>query len=124
MAGTDPACADANGNYGLIQCGCGAPVIDATTKRCTNCCEIDDFFGVIMRIYNFLVTMIATPLAVVAISIGAILMMTSAGNPNLMSKGKGIFWMAIIGLVLVFGSYLIINFVLKTIGYAGSWDSL
>jgi len=68
------------------------------------------------KIYNFIVKDIATPLAVLAITIGGILMLISAGNPNLLSLGKKIMYAAIIGLVLVWCSYLIINFILTTIG--------
>ena len=44
-------------------------------------------------------------------------MMISAGNPNLMSLGKKIFYSAVIGLVLVYGSYVIIKFILDAVGY-------
>jgi hypothetical protein len=103
-------------NAAIVNCGNAADGSDA--------CTICNFFETLVNIYNFLVTDIATPLAVIAIIIGAIFMMASAGNPNLMSKGKTILYSAIIGLVLVFGSYLIINFVLTTIGYAQSWGTI
>ncbi len=73
----------------------------------------------LVRIYQFIVTWIATPLAVIAILIGGILWMISAGDPNLMGKGKEIMKWAIIGLVLVFCSYLIIDFILRAIGVSG-----
>jgi hypothetical protein len=87
-------------------------------------CEIGDFFSTLVYIYNFIVIYIATPLAVIALIIGGVLLMISAGNPNLATKGKQILWAAIIGLVLVFGSYLIIDFILCTaLGYC-SWKIL
>ena len=87
-----------------------------------NACTICSVFSTLMYIYNFIVLDIATPLAVISISIGGILMMISAGNPNLLGLGKKILYAAIIGLVLVFCSWLIINIILTTIGYnMGSW---
>ena len=105
---------ECSGQTGIVRCG-----------QDTSCpCEICDFFAMLVRIYDFIVKMIATPLAVIAIIIGAILMMISAGNPNLMSTGKKVLYSAIIGLVLVFCSYLIIDFILHALGYTGSWTSL
>ena len=122
-AGDDPACM-ANGNYGIVRCGCGTPVM--SNGVCTNCCDILDIFATLARIYDFIVKMIATPLAIIALTIGAIFMMVSAGNPNLMGTGKKILYAAIIGLALVWCSWLIIDFILKALGYvwAGSWFAL
>jgi len=85
-------------------------------------CEIGDFFAMLARIYNFLVWNIAGPLAILAITIGAVVLMTSAGNPAQAGTGKKILWAAIIGLVLVFLSWLIINTILEAIGYTGAWN--
>lgn len=79
-------------------------------------CDIDKFFEMLGKIYDFIVKDIATPLAVIAVAVGGILMMISAGNPNLMSIGKKVFWSAIIGLALVFCSYLIIKFIINAMG--------
>jgi hypothetical protein len=87
-------------------------------------CTICDFFKMLITIYNFIVWDIATPLATIALIIGGIFMMISAGNPGLFGTGRTILLAAIIGLALVFGSYIIIDFILHTIGYSGSWASL
>lgn len=121
-AGTDPACKGSDGKYGIVRCGCGAPVV--VNGDCTNCCGIGDFFVMLVDIYEFIVFYIATPLAVIALTIGGIFMMISVGNPKWLQAGKDIFWAAIIGLALVFGSYVIIDFVLKAIGFVGNWSNL
>jgi len=87
-------------------------------------CTINSFFQMLLNIYNFLTTMIATPLAIIALIVGGIFMMASAGNPSTFGKGKEIITWAIIGLFLVWGSYLIINLILTTIGYGGTWNVL
>ena len=86
------------------------------------CCTICSFFETLFRIYNFLVLDIATPLAIVGVTIGGVLILISAGNPKLMGTGKKFLYSAIIGLVLVFCSWLIINEILSALGYnMGSW---
>ncbi|MCX6724053.1 MAG: hypothetical protein NT155_02645 [Candidatus Staskawiczbacteria bacterium] len=99
---------------GLVPCG----------NPGQNACGLSDFFVMLARIYSFIVWYIATPLAVIALTLGGLFMMISAGNPNLMGLGKKILYAAIIGLALVFGSWLIIDFVLKAIGFTGSWSSV
>ncbi|MBI3631517.1 MAG: hypothetical protein HY219_01455 [Candidatus Staskawiczbacteria bacterium] len=89
-----------------------------------NPCIIEDFFIMLDRIFNFIVYFIATPLAILMLTIGGIMILISAGNPTLASKGKNILYLAIIGLALVFCSWLIINFILTTLGYQGAWNSL
>ncbi|MDO8486179.1 MAG: hypothetical protein Q7S77_00570, partial [Candidatus Staskawiczbacteria bacterium] len=92
---------------GLVPCGNpGQPA-----------CTIELFFEMLNRVFNFIVYFIATPLAILMLSIGGIMILISAGNPNLASKGKNILYIATIGLVLVFGAWLIINFILTTLGY-------
>ncbi|MCX6721478.1 MAG: hypothetical protein NT026_02675 [Candidatus Staskawiczbacteria bacterium] len=87
-------------------------------------CTINKFFEMLVKIYNFLVLDIATPLAIIALIVGAIFMLVSAGNPNLHGTGKKIIYAAIIGLALVFCSYLIINFILvDMLGFKGNWAS-
>jgi len=112
----------------VLATAAGNPTAGQAFVPCGNtgqaACTICDFFKMLMIIYNFIVWDIATPLAIIALAVGGILMMISAGNPNLMSKGKTIFWTAVIGLVLVFCSYLIIATILNIIGYTASWASL
>ena len=122
-AAKDPACAGPDGKYGIVTCGCGTPAMDADGK-CTNCCEIGDFFTMAADIYSFIVKYIATTLATIMIIVGAIFMLTSAGDPGRAGTGKNMIKFAIIGLVLVFGSWLIIDSLLKLMGYTQNWQSL
>ena len=95
-------------------------LVKADIVPCTDNCSLTDVTTMIGNIYTFIVTTIATPLAILAISIGGILMLISAGNPTMMSLGKKVFWSAIIGLVLAYASYLIVKFALDAIGYTGT----
>jgi len=82
-----------------------------------NPCGIGDFFGMLGRIYDFVVKSIAAPLAIIALVIGGIMILISGGNPGLATKGKQAIMFAIIGLVLAFGSYIIIKTLLSALGY-------
>ena len=99
---------------GLVPCGNpGQPA-----------CTINDFFIMLARIFNFIVWWVATPLAILMMTIGGIMIMISAGNPNLASKGKEALQWSAIGLALVFCSWLIVNFILTTLGFKGAWNVL
>ena len=96
---------------GLVPCGISCE------------CTITNFFVMLTNIYDFIVWWIAAPLAILALTIGGIFILISAGNPNLQGTGKKIVYAAIIGLVLVFCSWIIIDFILKAVGYAGNWSN-
>lgn len=85
---------------GLVNCGDDGP----------SSCDLNALKGILDTIYKTL-KKIAIPLATLAIMAGGIMMMISAGNPNLMSMGKITFWSGIIGLVLTLGAGAIINLV-------------
>lgn len=99
---------------GLVPCG--GPDEDP--------CEISHFFQMLYRIYDFLIKWIAFPLAVLGVTIGGVLILISAGSPNLLGLGKKILYSAIIGLVLVFCSWLIINTILCTALEFCNWNVL
>ena len=80
-------------------------------------CTLSDVLTLIDDIYTFIVNNIATPLAVIALIIGGVLLLISAGNPAMAGAGKKVLWAAIIGLALVFGAKAIIEFVKVLVGY-------
>ena len=92
---------------GLVKCG------NTVGDQCT----LSDVLTLIDDIYTFIVNNIATPLAVIALIIGGVLLLISAGNPALAGAGKKVLWAAIIGLALVFGAKAIIEFVKVLVGY-------
>ena len=100
---------------------CTTDASGATT--CTNPCTITDFFTMLSNVYSFIVLEIAAPLAIIAMIIGGIFMLVSGGSPGLMATGKKIVITSIIGLVLVFASYLIISFLLNLVGFTGNWSA-
>src|SRR3989344_298016 len=109
----------------IVPCGNGYPG-DSGFRACT----ISDFFTLISNVFSFIVWNVSTPLAGLIVVLGGILIMISGGpgssgpggipTPNLYNKGKSMVWWAIIAWLLVWGSYLIIKFVLVTIGFIGT----
>ncbi len=90
-------------NFGLIpECppaGCG-------------CHEF--FYGLIPNLFQFLI-FISIPIAVVVILYGGFRLLTSAGNDKWIAMGKDAIFAAVVGLVIVFGSYLIYNLIINLI---------
>lgn len=84
-------------------------------------CELGHLFVLILNVYDFLVWKIATPLAILGVVVGGLMLIVSAGDPRLTNLAKRILWGAIIGFVLVFGAWLIIFTLLTTIGYRWSF---
>jgi uncharacterized membrane protein len=84
---------------------------------CNTGCTLNDFFIMLGNIYRFIVNVIAAPLATLAILIGAFFMITSAGNPNRFARGKQILLLAVIGMLLAFGSSMLIKAFLGLLGY-------
>ena len=46
---------------------------------------------------------------------GGMYMLTSHGNPEMVKKGKEVLIWAIIGLIVIFGSYVLVNFIVTGI---------
>ena len=59
---------------------------------------------------------IATPLLVIALLVAGFFWLTSAGSEEKVSKGKSILFSAVIGFIIVFGAWLIVNTLLTTLG--------
>jgi hypothetical protein len=105
---------------GLVPCG-----ISVDAKGTLTCpCELGHFFIMVFRVFNFAVYVIALPLAGLFIVIGGVLFIISAGNPGLAQKGKNMALYSIIALFIIFGAWLIIDIVLKALGYVLPWNIL
>lgn len=90
---------------GLVPCGPG--IEDNPT------CEVCDLFTLIDNIIKFISIDVGPILALILIVIGAIVMMTSAGSEDRFKKGKEIITAALIGIFIIWGSWLIIDTVMK-----------
>ncbi len=58
-------------------------------------------------------------IALVMFIYGGITWLTSAGSPDKIKKGKDIFLWSVVGLIIIFSSYLMVDFVIKGLTAAG-----
>jgi len=92
-------------------------VPDCGATGCTWCNLMQMFSNIV----NFMLYIIF-PIAAAMIVIGGISIMTAAGSPAKISKGREIITAAIIGLIIALFSYLIIDTIIKII--ATGWNGI
>ena len=84
----------------------------AFTGQCRDVNELVDFF---IRSGKTMLGMIGM-LGLVAFIYGGILMVFSFGSADKVSQGKEVMIAAVIGIIIVFSAYIIVAFLLKTVG--------
>jgi len=94
----------------LVQCGITAD------DPCTFC----DFFVMINRIVQFVMTRIVPVIAVLMLVIGGVMFFFAGANPNALQTAKGIITSVVIGLVIIFCAWVIVNTVITKIGIVES----
>ncbi len=77
--------------------------------------ELDDFMRIAINVSNLILRFVGS-LALLMFIYGGFTFLLSGGSSDKVSKGKNILVAAVIGLVIVFSSFLIIKFALKTVG--------
>jgi hypothetical protein len=87
---------DTSGGLNIVPCG--------DTRPCTAC----DFYVLAANIFRFMLYL-ATFLAVLYVAWGGFLMLTAGGNPGNIKKGKTAVQNAIIGLLITFSSWMVVN---------------
>ena len=93
---------------GLVPCGRGCN--DPCTKECECCpCTLCHLFVLFKRIVDFLAKDILFPLAVLMIIIGGVIFLTAAGSPERINTAKKILTSTVIGLVIIFLAWLIVD---------------
>ena len=91
---------------------------DKEKAACKQYCgeyEVNDFLQLGVNISNFILGIVGS-LALLAFVIGGVMFLASAGNKNLVDRGKATIIGAVIGLVVVFASYTIISFAASAMG--------
>ncbi len=81
-------------------------------------CQFCHFFVMIDGIFDFVLTYIVPPIAVLMIVVGGIMFYFAGGNPNLVIRGKSLIKSVIIGLFIAYGSFMIVGFLLNVVGAA------
>ena len=105
--------AAAQADEGLVPCGGeGQPS-----------CQLCHVFVMFDRIVDFVMITLVPPLAALMLVIGGIMYFTAAGNPGSISKATSLLPSVLLGLVIVYGSWLIINSFFLFIG-VNEWTGL
>ena len=81
--------------------------------------ELNDFIVLIIRASDLILRFVGS-LALLFFLYGGLMFLLSSGNTEQVSKAKGIIKAAVIGLIIVFASFLIISFVLSALNI--DWD--
>ena len=99
---------------GLVPCG----------GEGEDACELCHFFVMAENIIDTVLIDIIPPIAILFVIIGGAYFILGSGyDPSLISKAKAMFWSVTIGLLIIYGSWLLINLFFATIGVA-SWTGL
>ena len=116
-------------NTNLIPCGNQRYTTDTTiggikhTKgEVSNPCGFKDLLVLVNRVVNFILFALAVPIAAIMFCYAGFLLITGGEeSSHSRSKAKKILWGVVKGLVFAAASFLIIEVILKTLGYDGSW---
>lgn len=87
-------------------------------------CGLNDFIKIIKASYTTIFGFIGS-IALIMFIIGGVMFLISGGNQEKVGKAKKLMISAVIGLLIVFASYLIIQFVLEAVGYenVATWNT-
>ena len=120
----DCVCQDVSGSAGLIPCG--KSVNDPDTNPRNECAPCTPCSLILMGqlIIEFLVK-IAAVLALIAITFAGLLYIFAAGSSGTIEKAKSMIKYTLLGFVLVFIAWAVIDSILITMGYidpvGGEW---
>lgn len=97
---------------GLVPCG-GAD----------NPCKLCHIFVMFDNIIDFVMITLVPPLAALMLVVAGVMFFTAAGDPGSISKARSVLTSVVLGLVIVYGSWLIINSFFLVIG-VNQWTGL
>ncbi|MDD2681102.1 MAG: hypothetical protein PHE20_03325 [Patescibacteria group bacterium] len=93
-----------------------AQIISSTsTKYASGNYDLNDMTQLFITAANWILGIVGS-LTLVMFIYGGLLFLISSGSSEQISKAKGVLIAAVIGLIIVFSSYLIIKFVLSSVG--------
>ncbi|HNW71788.1 MAG TPA: pilin [Candidatus Paceibacterota bacterium] len=84
-------------------------------------CGFKELVDVVNKVINYVLFVLAIPIAAIMFAYAGILLITSGGEPSKRTKAKSIFVNVGIGLVVAAAAWLIINTILSIVGFDGSW---
>lgn len=79
-------------------------------------CQLCHFFIMIDGIFDFVLTKIIIPVAVIMLILGGISLYFAGASPEFFQKAKAILTSAVIGLVLILSAWLLVSSILTAVG--------
>lgn len=80
-------------------------------------CSLQDLINVMYIVVRFAVVALVPFLVVAAIVYGAFLIMLYGAHKDYLTQGRGVIWNAVVGLVIVWGAWAIVNTVFNLFGF-------
>lgn len=88
-----------------------------------NCRSVNDLLAILLKQTTIVFRLIGTA-AFLFFVYGGFTIILSFGNPEKVQQGKQILTAAIIGIIIIFGAYILVEFILSTLGAAGFASTL
>jgi len=79
-------------------------------------CQFCHFFVMLEAIIDFVLFQLVPPIAILMIVIGGIMFFAAAGSPEKLGTAKKLLTSVVIGLVIIFASWIIVDLFLASIG--------
>jgi len=96
---------------------CGRPCDDPTTQRDeTRPCEFCHFFIMINGIVEFIMFRLVPVIAVLMLVFGGVMFLFAGAKPDMLIRAKGTITAAVVGIVIIFSAWIIVNTVLDKTG--------
>lgn len=86
-----------------------------------NGCGFPELMKLVRKVINFVLFVIATPLAALVFVYAGITLLTSGGDSGKLTSAKKMLGNLLIGYVIALAAWLIINTILTSLGYDGTW---
>ncbi len=109
------SCPDCPKPGGLVPCGRSCDDLSTPESECEPC-QLCHFFVMIERWIDGLLFMIVPALAALMIAIGGGMYVIARGDSEMLSRAKKLFGSVVIGLLIIYGAWLVINLFFTVIG--------
>ena len=91
-------------------------VPECTSGGVAGACGLCDFFLLIKNIFNFIALTLTPPVAGFMFLVAGLYFLTSGGSEERVSQARKIFVAALIGVLIIYSSWLIVNSIIQVVG--------
>lgn len=90
--------------------------------KCNGPCRLSDVLPMIKALNSYIAFNLIPPLAIIAFGYAGLTMILGTGNPGEVKKAKDIMYYAVVGLIVAFAAYYIVDLIVTGLT-GGSADS-